>query len=92
MATSGQFCWPPTGSSYWPLTCGGLDERPSFVGIGDYPRGGRNVGLDALLQMHDDVGVCGDVVYPVPCAVSTRHPGDEQHAVLIVQEDLNAAR
>jgi hypothetical protein len=20
VATSGQFCWPPTGSSYWPLT------------------------------------------------------------------------
>jgi hypothetical protein len=52
----------------------------------------RNVGLDALLQMHNDVGVCGDVVYPVPCAVSTRHPGDEQHAILIVQVDLDAAR
>ena len=75
-----------------PSAGGGLDERPCFVRIGDYPRRGRNVGLDALLQMHNDVGVCGDVVYPVPFAVSTRHPGDEQHAILIVQEDLNAAR
>ncbi|MNL72239.1 hypothetical protein D3C87_1975210 [compost metagenome] len=61
------------------------------MGVGDDPRRGRNVGLDALLHMHDDVGVCGDVVDPVPGAVSTRHPGDEQHAVLIVQEDLDAA-
>ena len=24
VATSGHFCWPPTGSSYWPLTLAAL--------------------------------------------------------------------
>src|SRR5688572_66988 len=56
-----------------PSACGGLDERPCFVRINDHPRRGRNGGLDALLHMQNDVGVCGDVAYPVPCAVSTRH-------------------
>jgi hypothetical protein len=33
VATSGQFCWPPTGSSYWPLTDVGRETRKIVGGI-----------------------------------------------------------
>ena len=31
VATSGHFCWPPTGSSYWPLTTGNRRFHPDAV-------------------------------------------------------------
>ena len=71
---------------------GRLDERPAFVGVGDDSRRRRHVGDDRLLQVHDDMRVGRDVVDPVTRAVGAWHPGDEEQAVVMVQEDLDAAR
>jgi hypothetical protein len=71
-----------------PLRCG-LDQRPSLIGVDDHSRGSRNVGDHRVFQVHNDMRVGSDVIDPVPGSVRTWHSADEQHATLLVQEDLD---
>ena len=75
-----------------PTPGGRLDERPAFVRVGDDSRYRRYIRDNGLLQVHHDVGVGSDVVDPVTRAVSPGHPRDEELAVVVVQEDLDAPR
>src|ERR1035438_7757646 len=73
-----------------PSPGGRLDEGPAFVGVSDDSRRRGHVRDDRLLQVNNDVGVGFDVVDPVTSTVSPGHPGNEQLAVVVVQEDLDA--
>src|SRR5450631_3774071 len=73
-----------------PSPGGRLDEGPAFVGVSYDSRRRGHVRDDPLLQVNNDVGVGFDVVDPVTSTVSPGHPGNEQLAVVVVQEDLDA--
>jgi hypothetical protein len=66
-----------------------LDQRPSLVWVDDYSPGSPNVTDRGLFQVHNNMRVGSDVIDPVAGPVRTWHPADEQHAILLVQEDLD---
>ena len=58
VATSGQFCWPPTGSSKWPLTSGKDLNRPELEELIKFVRDGDTVlvhSMDRLARNLEDL-------------------------------------